>query len=312
MVGRFLSPDPYIQNPSFSQSYNRYSYCLNNPLKFTDYSREKWKWNYLNPFYHFQNFMQWVNDKTPQLRQNMVNAGVPNFGVNYNTTFGTGFSVGDNPAYYPFYENKILHGQQGISNQIAGFSGRGADTGSPRFGNGDVINQQYETGYAFTGGISTGQRGSLGTNLGYVNDGFNAVGIVTGSGELFTQANAGLRITYTTFNGASSWVSSAKVISTFKAVGTYTLVGSGVVDLTLGVTGYQTPNKTIANMTVGIGAWAIGGIPGIAVGVGYTILDKTGCLNGPSVLINYTAPNIPMQDATRVVLPPVINPQVKY
>ncbi len=83
VVGRFLSPDPYIQDPSFSQSYNRYSYALNNPLKFTDYSGEKWNWNYLNPFYHFQNFMQWVNDKTPQLRQNMVNAGVPNFGVNY-------------------------------------------------------------------------------------------------------------------------------------------------------------------------------------------------------------------------------------
>ena len=81
VVGRFLSPDPFVQNPSFSQSYNRYSYCLNNPLKFTDYSGEKWKWNYLNPFYHFQNFMQWVNDKTPQLRQNMVKMGVPDFGA---------------------------------------------------------------------------------------------------------------------------------------------------------------------------------------------------------------------------------------
>jgi RHS repeat-associated protein len=42
VVGKFLSPDPFVQNPSFSQSYNRYSYCLNNPLKFTDYSGEKW------------------------------------------------------------------------------------------------------------------------------------------------------------------------------------------------------------------------------------------------------------------------------
>jgi RHS repeat-associated protein len=36
MLGRFLSPDPYVQAPEFSQSYNRYSYCLNNPLIFTD------------------------------------------------------------------------------------------------------------------------------------------------------------------------------------------------------------------------------------------------------------------------------------
>jgi RHS repeat-associated protein len=36
LVGRFLSPDPYVQYPGYTQSYNRYSYCLNNPLKYTD------------------------------------------------------------------------------------------------------------------------------------------------------------------------------------------------------------------------------------------------------------------------------------
>jgi RHS repeat-associated protein len=36
VIGRFLSPDPFIQSPDFTQSYNNYSYCLNNPLKFTD------------------------------------------------------------------------------------------------------------------------------------------------------------------------------------------------------------------------------------------------------------------------------------
>ena len=35
-LGRFLSPDPYVQAPDFSQNFNRYSYCLNNPLKYTD------------------------------------------------------------------------------------------------------------------------------------------------------------------------------------------------------------------------------------------------------------------------------------
>ncbi len=36
LVGRMLSPDIVIQNPEYSQSYNRYSYCFNNPLRFTD------------------------------------------------------------------------------------------------------------------------------------------------------------------------------------------------------------------------------------------------------------------------------------
>ncbi len=36
VVGRFLSPDPYVQAPDMSQNFNRYSYALNNPLRFTD------------------------------------------------------------------------------------------------------------------------------------------------------------------------------------------------------------------------------------------------------------------------------------
>ena len=38
--GRMFSPDNYVQAPDFTQSYNRYSYCWNNPLKYTDPSGE--------------------------------------------------------------------------------------------------------------------------------------------------------------------------------------------------------------------------------------------------------------------------------
>jgi RHS repeat-associated protein len=37
---RFLTPDPYVQMPDYSQNFNRYSYCLNNPLKYSDPSGE--------------------------------------------------------------------------------------------------------------------------------------------------------------------------------------------------------------------------------------------------------------------------------
>lgn len=36
LLGRFLSPDPFIQAPGNTQNYNRYTYCLNNPFAFTD------------------------------------------------------------------------------------------------------------------------------------------------------------------------------------------------------------------------------------------------------------------------------------
>lgn len=35
-LGRFISPDPYVQMPDFTQNFNRYSYGLNNPLRYTD------------------------------------------------------------------------------------------------------------------------------------------------------------------------------------------------------------------------------------------------------------------------------------
>jgi len=35
-IGRFISPDTVISNPSSSQAFNRYSYVLNNPLRYND------------------------------------------------------------------------------------------------------------------------------------------------------------------------------------------------------------------------------------------------------------------------------------
>lgn len=36
ILGRFLSPDPYIQMPDWSQNLNRYTYAMNNPLVYID------------------------------------------------------------------------------------------------------------------------------------------------------------------------------------------------------------------------------------------------------------------------------------
>ena len=41
-VGRFLSTDNFVQEPLNAQNFNRYSYCLNNPLKYNDPSGESW------------------------------------------------------------------------------------------------------------------------------------------------------------------------------------------------------------------------------------------------------------------------------
>lgn len=51
VLGRFLSVDPIVQSPDNSQSLNGYSYCVNNPLKFTD----------ANGFSYIQTMQQWYN-----------------------------------------------------------------------------------------------------------------------------------------------------------------------------------------------------------------------------------------------------------
>ena len=39
-LGRIQMPDPLVQDPASMQNFTRYSYCLNNPLKYTDESGE--------------------------------------------------------------------------------------------------------------------------------------------------------------------------------------------------------------------------------------------------------------------------------
>ena len=40
VLGRFLSPDPFVQAPDLSQNFNRYTYAMNNPFRYTDETGE--------------------------------------------------------------------------------------------------------------------------------------------------------------------------------------------------------------------------------------------------------------------------------
>ena len=42
VIGRFMTPDPFVQMPDYTQSLNRYSYCVNNPLSLTDPTGYSW------------------------------------------------------------------------------------------------------------------------------------------------------------------------------------------------------------------------------------------------------------------------------
>ena len=108
---RFLSPDPIIQAPDNSQNFNRYSYCLNNPLRYTDPTGMV--------SYDYKN---WSVD----LDEVVVTAKRRNpFGVNvYIPTI---------PEWYQYYYNNV-NGQNvfntiwNVSNQVGGASGKASGT----------------------------------------------------------------------------------------------------------------------------------------------------------------------------------------
>ncbi len=124
LISRFLSPDPFVQAPNMAMGFNRYAYCLNNPLIYTDPTGYKWKWKYLNPVYWMSEGMQWINDNTTGLREAMVDIGVPDFmiGVNYNGgagNFNYNASLNGQQVFSSTYWDKMVNAPAVVNGAIA-------------------------------------------------------------------------------------------------------------------------------------------------------------------------------------------------
>jgi hypothetical protein len=59
LLGRFLSADPVVQSPDHTQSFNRYNYCVNNPLMFTDPSG----YSHSTPIEYWEGLNQRLEDR---------------------------------------------------------------------------------------------------------------------------------------------------------------------------------------------------------------------------------------------------------
>lgn len=79
VMSSFLSVDNYVQRPDFSQSFNRYAYCLNNPLRYVDPSGEFLTWS--------------INQYGFSIGLNFTPAGYP-LGFGLNVSWANGGSVG--------------------------------------------------------------------------------------------------------------------------------------------------------------------------------------------------------------------------
>ncbi len=121
-TGRFLNPDPFVQDPTSTQSFNRYSYCLNNPLRYSDPTGElsyytsdpdeiAWllkgikqigaenvTWNDIGRIWHpdkwFYGEESWRNDSYVFFSMTSVNGGGGGFGLDGYYTPGGVTSIG--------------------------------------------------------------------------------------------------------------------------------------------------------------------------------------------------------------------------
>ena len=160
VVGRFLSPDPYISDPSYSQSYNRYSYVLNNPLKYNDPTGELPLW----ALWGIATAGNWLL------------GGMDNW-LNKGMSFKQSFSTANNPIvfsgnYHPgsnSWSNSqvnahrlvgaMANAEQGAHNYIAGFSGMGRNGEGPLFTTTPF--DQFVGESPLAGGVADEQVGSV-------------------------------------------------------------------------------------------------------------------------------------------------------
>jgi RHS repeat-associated protein len=256
LVGRFLNADPVIQDPTNTQNYNLYSYCLNNPLKYVDVSG--------NSQSSFTEGDPWTNPDwgghTLEDMQKILFGSVWE-NIQKGQAFVSGGSTDITNVHYD-PKKGIWIGKDAKGNDVEV---------DPKLAGEMLMQLANNNGY----GKSSGQGDGTKYTLGNFNDGLNAVGIFAGSAELFTNANAGARITYTTINGISAWVSSAKVVSGLKIIGNTVFYVSIPVDFSLSLTGNQSWTKSLFNSGVGYACLRTGGWPGLLIGLGYTTIDKT-------------------------------------
>ncbi len=172
---RMLSPDPFIQSPDNTQNYNRYSYCWNNPLKYTDPSGEIITWN--------------IGNGGGSLGFNLTPFGIP-LGGGINIGWGNGFSAG-------------VYGEVGYRAGGTGF-GKGATVSQSldyNFNQADLSTTSSASAYtsfgAFNAGVSYSKTYSFETKQ-WSNGNWSVSG---GLGVGTARSGLGLNVSY----GSGGW-----------------------------------------------------------------------------------------------------------
>ena len=121
VMAMFLSPDNFVQSPDLTQNFNRYTYCLNNPLVYSDPSGYTYK-AYMDYIYDEDNY--WYRGQAPgtwtdwESFHNISGGGTGSYGSGIITTtdinsllnsaHGGGWSTGTGTYFYASQDEAFI------------------------------------------------------------------------------------------------------------------------------------------------------------------------------------------------------------
>ena len=324
-VARFLSPDPFVQATDYTQSYNRYSYCLNNPLKYTDpsgyepnpsdFAGNVWMTSYQHHIGPGSN-----NHWSDQFRSDYGNLMLMNTST-FNSIHGDGAwdmvnQALNDPNVRSLWQQGNLSLAQGMwvsvpnSNIVGSFDWDGVNSSQNQL-------PSYENILRFVK-IENAQGGG-GNSLYAIGMGLNAAGFFSSAGEYSNVINGSWRGVNGKWNslewGGNQWTG-ARANALSKA-GYFKLASRGFFVVGTGISLYQGGQALLngnyagaakSGLDIGMGAFAtFGGPPGWIIGGGYFALDALGAFDRPMITTPYTPPMYAVPDNTYVA-PRVIFP----
>jgi hypothetical protein len=260
VIGRILSPDPLVQTPGYTQSYNRYSYCLNNPLRYTDPS------GYFQvPNYSFES-------------QDLSERGSGG-GVSLYDGYVMGVGL-DNPGWTPYAPTYTLI--QG-SNGNVWVTNEDLTVYKPVYGVATIngyFNSFYIKGWQEVKPVAI-PKDPAGQGANNSKAAWDIAS--TATGVLGTGSDIAKESGYVTTIGtnlkpyASGWAGNqyVKTLGIAKGASTVFFFAGAGADVYMYSQGYQSGAETLTNLGISGTAMYLGGVPGIILGGGYIIIDKT-------------------------------------
>jgi len=285
LSGMFFSPDNYVQSAENSQNFNRYSYCINNPLKYLDPSGYLFSASgdrvRMESYLRRQGYSQvdiWMMESDPFM------GSAFDFGESCGGGGGGGMGYGTT-----FYETFVRPTQQPNFTSIEKHDGQyGYWVREWVDSNGSIV---YPTGKLSGGGNITEisicekfipitlPQSEGGEHSSEVFEALEAIAVGTRSfvhaSEEFIANYANGRTFYTTIQGGTKYIEKSRLLGYCEVLGQYTFWAGATVNFIGVATESQSVAKGALNVGVEALPFVIGAGPGLVIGVFYFTVDKT-------------------------------------